>query len=99
MCNSYSDCPGDEDEVNCCDETEFQCGDQSCIPDRYVCNAYSDCPRGEDEVNCGKSQRNLSKNLSFFDFRLLYIYIYRYIYFVLVFKKKNPSQLFFFSSR
>lgn len=63
VCDGYSDCPQEEDEIDCkitCDETKFACtGSQPnstdtefCINKKHVCDGLKDCPKGEDEVDC-----------------------------------------------
>lgn len=56
-CDSYEDCPGGEDEMNCpevgCPEDQFSCADGSCIVQSWMCDGWADCSTGEDEHWCG----------------------------------------------
>ena len=47
-----------------CLESEFSCGDGSCIPLTQTCSGVAECLHGQDEIGCGK---NTSHNRSCFD--------------------------------
>ena len=37
-----------------CLESEFSCGDGSCIPLTQTCSGVAECLHGQDEIGCGK---------------------------------------------
>jgi hypothetical protein len=50
------ECPLGDDEKDCkkCEQTEFQCHNEKCIPKDWVCDQMNDCGDNsdEDESNC-----------------------------------------------
>lgn len=65
-CDQVEDCRDGSDEMACpaeqptteplrlCKDTEFQCGNQLCIPSLLRCDGVTDCTFNEDEADCRK---------------------------------------------
>jgi len=45
--------PEPDGEPDGCSDTEFQCGDSSCVDIRRYCDGTYDCHDGSDENDCG----------------------------------------------
>jgi hypothetical protein len=64
------ECPLGDDEKDCkkCEQNEFQCHNEKCIPKGWVCDQMNDCGDNsdEDESNCHNAYTTNGKYSSIF---------------------------------
>lgn len=46
-----------------CTEFQFQCTDNTCIPQESLCNGVSDCATEEDEANCSSKLPRVTSSI------------------------------------